>query len=115
MLQLFTFLLEKFSLLFNFKLFGSSWSDGDNKVAHLIPDILPVLTLDRKLIGSVITNTRLIFGVICRCATVRVDTLEDFAYGSNILVNPMDKFMKEQALANEDVAKRAEKHIGASL
>ncbi|KAI4786557.1 hypothetical protein KUCAC02_037042 [Chaenocephalus aceratus] len=69
MLQLFTFLLEKFSLLFNFELFGSSWSDGDNKVAHLIPDILPVLTLDRKLIGSVITNTGLIFGVICRCAT----------------------------------------------
>ncbi|XP_029293783.1 lecithin retinol acyltransferase a [Cottoperca gobio] len=85
---------------------------GDNKVAHLIPDILPVLTNDKKLISSVITNKRLIFGCIYRCATVRVDTLEDFAYGSNILINPLDKMMKNQTLPNEDVAKRAEKHIG---
>uniref|UniRef100_UPI0037E8ED05 lecithin retinol acyltransferase a n=1 Tax=Semicossyphus pulcher TaxID=241346 RepID=UPI0037E8ED05 len=85
---------------------------GDNKVAHLIPDILPVLTNDQKLISSVITNKRLILGCMYRCATVRVDTLEDFAYGSNILVNHMDRTMKSQALSNEDVAKRAEKLIG---
>ncbi|XP_035515372.1 lecithin retinol acyltransferase a [Morone saxatilis] len=86
---------------------------GDNKVAHLIPDILPVLTNDKKLIGSVITNKRLILGCIYRCATVRVDTLEDFAYGSKILVNSMDKMMKNRALSNEEVAKGAEKLIGA--
>ncbi|XP_040002780.1 lecithin retinol acyltransferase a [Xiphias gladius] len=149
MLQLLTFLVEKLSLLSNFKLFESSWLDGedqerpehrrptpppgrgdllevprtifthygiylgDNKVAHLIPDILPVLTNDKELIGSVISNKRLILGCMYRCATVRVDTLEDFAYGCNILVNRMDETMKAQAFPNEDVAKRAEKHIGA--
>lgn len=155
MLQLLTFLVEKLSLLSQFKLFESSWLDGedrerdrdrerhaqrvpppplrrgdllevprtlfthygiylgDNKVAHLIPDILPVLTNDKKLISSVITNKRLILGCIYKCATVRVDTLEDFAYGSNILVNRMDKTMKSQAFPNEDVAKRAEKLVGA--
>ncbi|XP_041642180.1 lecithin retinol acyltransferase a [Cheilinus undulatus] len=85
---------------------------GDNKVAHLIPDILPVLTSDQKLISSVITNKRLILGCVYRRATVRVDTLEDFAYGSGILVNHMDKMMKSPALPNEEVAKRAERLIG---
>ncbi|XP_070777827.1 lecithin retinol acyltransferase a [Enoplosus armatus] len=151
MLQLLTFLVEKLSLVSKFKLFESSWPDGedldrerhaqrcpplplrrgdqlevprslfthhgiylgDNKVAHLIPDILPVLTNDEKLIGSVITNKRLILGCIYKCATVRVDTLEDFAYGSNILVNLMDKMTTNQAFPNETVAKRAEKLIGA--
>ncbi|KAM3865471.1 lecithin retinol acyltransferase a [Diretmus argenteus] len=87
---------------------------GDNKVAHLIPDILPVLTSDRKLINTVITNNRLILGCIYRHATVRVDTVDDFAYGSNVMVNHMDKLIKTQALSNEDVAKRAEKLIGAT-
>lgn len=85
---------------------------GDKQVAHLIPDILPVFTSDQKLINTVITNKRLIVGCMYRCATVRVDTLEDFAYGSSILVNRMDKMMKSQALPNEEVAKRAEKLIG---
>ncbi|XP_023147566.2 lecithin retinol acyltransferase a [Amphiprion ocellaris] len=146
MLQLLTFLVEKFSLLSNFKLFESSWLDGecpaqrapapplrrgdllevprtifthfgiylgDNKVAHLIPDILPVFTNNNKLISSVITNNRLILGCIYKRATVRVDTLEDFAYGSNILVNRMDKMMKTHPFPNETVAKRAEKLLGA--
>lgn len=149
MLQLLTFLVEKVSLLFKFKLFESSWLEsrqreraerrapspplcrgdvlevprslfthfgiylGDNKVAHLIPDILPVLTSNDKLISSVITNERLILGCIYRCATVRVDTLEDFAYGANILVNHVDKMMKTPPLPDDTVAKRAEKLIGA--
>ncbi|XP_071361221.1 lecithin retinol acyltransferase a [Trachinotus anak] len=87
---------------------------GDNKVAHLIPDIFLVLTNDQKLIGSVISNKRLILGCIYKCATVRVDSLEDFAYGANILVNRMDKVMRAQAFPNEDVAKRAESRIGAT-
>ncbi|XP_029365971.1 lecithin retinol acyltransferase a [Echeneis naucrates] len=86
---------------------------GDNKVAHLIPDILPAVTGDQKLISSVITNERLILGCLWRRASVRVDTLEDFAYGSSILVNRMDVAMKSQVLPNEDVAKRAERQIGS--
>ncbi|KAM4604268.1 lecithin retinol acyltransferase a [Polymixia lowei] len=146
MLHLLTFLVGKFSLISNFKLFDSKWSDGerkeraanipppfrrgdvlevprtlfthfgiylgDNKVAHLIPDILPVLTNDKKLINTVITNKRLILGCMYKCATVRLDTVEDFAYGANIIVNHMDTLIKTQAFPNEDVAKRAEKLIG---
>ncbi|XP_041839377.1 lecithin retinol acyltransferase a [Melanotaenia boesemani] len=149
MLQLLTFLVEKFSLLFHLQLFESSCVEerdrerpvqrashpplrrgdllevprtlfthfgiyvGDNKVAHLIPDILPVLTNNNKLISSVITNNRLIVGCMYRCATVRVDTLEDFAYGSSIRVNYLDKMMKTQPLPSDSVAQRAEKLIGA--
>ncbi|KAF7659576.1 hypothetical protein LDENG_00296450 [Lucifuga dentata] len=86
---------------------------GDNKVAHLIPDILPVFTNDTKRISSVITNKRLVLGCMYRCAAVRVDTLEDFAYGSSILVNHMDEIIKAQAFPNEHVAERAERLIGA--
>ncbi|XP_028309330.1 lecithin retinol acyltransferase a [Gouania willdenowi] len=149
MLQLLTFLVQKFSLLSKFSLFESHWFDGDNrdtrgpcaappvlrrgdllevprtlfthfgiylgenKVAHLIPDILPVLTDNNKLITSVVTNQRLILGCMCKCATVRVDTLEDFAYGSTILVNRMDRAVKAQPFSNDNVAKRAEKLLGA--
>lgn len=86
---------------------------GEQRVAHLIPDILPVFTSDQKLIGSVITNKRLILGCMYKQATVRVDTLEDFAYGSKILVNHMDGKMSGGAFHSEDVARRAEKLIGS--
>lgn len=86
---------------------------GEHRVAHLIPDILPVLTSDQKLIGSVITNKRLILGCVYKRATVRVDTLEDFAYGSKILVNHTDGEMSGEAFDNEAVARRAEKLIGS--
>ncbi|XP_069545509.1 lecithin retinol acyltransferase a [Brachyistius frenatus] len=85
---------------------------GDNKVAHLIPDILPMLTNNNKLISSVITNKRLIIGCMYKCATVRVDTLENFAYGSNILVNRLDNIVKTQPFHNDKAAKTAEKLIG---
>lgn len=85
---------------------------GEHRVAHLIPDILPVLTDDQRRISTVISNLRLILGCIYRCATVRVDTLEDFAYGSKILVNGMDNMMKSKAFSDEDVAKRAEQLVG---
>lgn len=155
MLQLLTFLVEKLSLICKFRLFDSSWLQGEkererhtqggaaappsppllrrgdllevprtifthygiylgeHRVAHLIPDILPVLTSDQRLIGSVITNKRLILGCVYKRATVRVDTLEDFAYGSKILVNHMDGAMSGEAFDNEDVARRAEKLIGS--
>ncbi|XP_036407501.1 lecithin retinol acyltransferase-like [Megalops cyprinoides] len=86
---------------------------GDNKVAHLMPDIMPVITNDKCQIQKVVTNKRLLLGVISKNASIRVDTVEDFAYGSTILLNNMDSTLKKQPLANEDVAKRAEKLIGA--
>ncbi|KAF0037202.1 hypothetical protein F2P81_010076 [Scophthalmus maximus] len=87
---------------------------GDNRVAHLIPDILPVLTDDEGLLGSVVTNERLILGCVSKCATVRVDTLEDFAYGGSVLVNRMDRTTRARAFANEEVAGRAEQLVGAT-
>ncbi|CDQ80599.1 lecithin retinol acyltransferase-like isoform X1 [Oncorhynchus mykiss] len=157
MLYSLTFLVEKLSLLSNFKLFEFKWTDGkrkgagcterttyshtvaplslqrgdllevprtlfthfgiylgDNKVAHLIPDIMPVLTNDKMIIKKVITNKRLIMGCLYKCATVRVDTLDDFVYGSNILVNHMDRKCKaQQPFPNEEVAERAEQLVGA--
>ncbi|KAM8842174.1 lecithin retinol acyltransferase a [Synchiropus picturatus] len=83
---------------------------GDNQVAHLIPDILPLFTDEQKLVRSVITNRRLILGCICKRASVRVDSVEDFAYGSSILINRQDG--ERTALKTEEVARRAEKLLG---
>ncbi|KAG7264443.1 hypothetical protein CRUP_022305 [Coryphaenoides rupestris] len=166
MLNLFTFLVEKLSILSHLNFFDSKWSSdsgeqqqqqqqrrratqgsssssssggkaqrfkrgdllevprtlfthfgiylGDNRVAHLMPDILPALTNDAEWIGSVVTNRRLIVGCLYRCATVRVDAVEDFAYGSEISVNAMDaRVTAPRPLPNEEVARRAEELIGA--
>ncbi|XP_069834825.1 lecithin retinol acyltransferase-like isoform X1 [Dendropsophus ebraccatus] len=86
---------------------------GDNKVAHLMPDILPAISEDKCLIGKVVTNKRLILGVLAKVATIRVDTVQDFAYGGRIIVNHMDKSFKTKPLCNEEVAERAEKLVGA--
>ncbi|XP_043918370.1 lecithin retinol acyltransferase [Protopterus annectens] len=85
---------------------------GDNKVAHMMPDILPVITDDKELIQKVVTNKRLLMGVLTKVASIRVDTVEDFAYGASILVNEMDELFNNKPLPNEDVAQRAEKLIG---
>ncbi|KAL2098178.1 hypothetical protein ACEWY4_007385 [Coilia grayii] len=85
---------------------------GDNKVAHLMPDIMPVLTMNEKKINTVVTNKRLILGCIYKKASIRLDTVEDFAYGARIFVNTLDGRMKTQALTQEDVAQRAEKLVG---
>ncbi|KAJ8399252.1 hypothetical protein AAFF_G00412900 [Aldrovandia affinis] len=85
---------------------------GDNKVAHLMPDILPVFTSDSSQISKVVTNKRLLLGVVSKNASIRVDQVDDFAFGSNILVNGMDNTSKKHPLPNEEVAKRAEKLIG---
>ncbi|NXB36957.1 LRAT acyltransferase, partial [Eulacestoma nigropectus] len=71
---------------------------GENRVAHMMPDILPAITGDRQQIQQVVTNKRLILGVIARTASVRVDTVEDFAYGGSILVNHMDRLFEDQKL-----------------
>ncbi len=85
---------------------------GDSRVAHLMPDIMPALTNNKQLIKPVVTNTRLILGCIYRNASIRVDSVEDFAYGAQIIVNDMDAKIKCQALVSEEVARRAEKMVG---
>lgn len=85
---------------------------GDNKVAHLMPDIMPILTTNEKRINSVVTNKRLIIGCIYKKASIRVDTVEDFAYGASILTNTMDSRVKVEPLNPEEVARRAEKLVG---
>ncbi|OCT99679.1 lecithin retinol acyltransferase [Xenopus laevis] len=87
---------------------------GNNKVAHLMPDILPALSDDQCLIRRVVTNKRLIMGVLAKIASIRVDSVQDFAYGGNILVNHMDRSFNTKPLTNEEVAQRAEKLVGAT-
>lgn len=87
---------------------------GDGKVAHLIPDILPLLTRDQLRVRAVVSNKRLLLGVLCRRAAVRVDTLEDFVYGARVLlVNVMDGVLGARPAPNEEVARTAEKLVGA--
>uniref|UniRef100_H3C7P4 Lecithin retinol acyltransferase b, tandem duplicate 1 n=1 Tax=Tetraodon nigroviridis TaxID=99883 RepID=H3C7P4_TETNG len=81
---------------------------GDNRVAHLIPDILPLLTADGRRIQEMVTNTRLLLGVLSKRASIRVDSVEDFAYGAGILLNAMDRAVVPSPLAGEEVALRAE-------
>uniref|UniRef100_G1Q2B2 Lecithin retinol acyltransferase n=1 Tax=Myotis lucifugus TaxID=59463 RepID=G1Q2B2_MYOLU len=81
---------------------------------HMMPDILLALTKDRRLTQKVVSNQRLILGVIGRVASIRVDTVDDFAYGAEILVNRLDKSLKKKALLNEEVAQRAEKMLGTT-
>lgn len=86
---------------------------GDNRVAHLIPDILPVFTKNKAAIAKMVTNNRLLLGVIAKVASVRVDSVADFAYGSQILINHMDKVCNQPALDGDEVARRAEKLLGS--
>lgn len=86
---------------------------GDDRVAHLIPDILPMISRNRAAIGRMVTNWRLVLGVIAKLASVRVDSVADFAYGSEILVNHMDNVCSQPPLEGEEVARRAEKLLGS--
>lgn len=86
---------------------------GNNRVAHLIPDIVPLFSTNKDIISEMVTNDRLIMGAIAKRASVRVDTVEDFAYGSKILVNHMDQVCSQPPLDGEEVARRAEKLLGS--
>ncbi|XP_067435625.1 lecithin retinol acyltransferase b, tandem duplicate 2 [Thunnus thynnus] len=85
---------------------------GSGRVAHFIPDIMPVISSDQFQIKQMVTNSRLILGVLAKCGSVRVDSVEDFAYGSEIFINTMDKVCSRPALQGEEVAMRAEKLQG---
>ncbi|KAM4709091.1 lecithin retinol acyltransferase-like isoform 2-T2 [Discoglossus pictus] len=87
---------------------------GDNKVAHLMPDILPALSGDKARTRKVVTNKRLIMGVLAKVASIRVDTVEDFAYGGSIIINTMDHSIRNKPLPTEEVAQRAEKLVGTT-
>ncbi|KAM9454453.1 lecithin retinol acyltransferase b, tandem duplicate 2 [Clarias gariepinus] len=86
---------------------------GNNRVAHLIPDILPLISADESAVSKMVTNDRLILGVIAKKASVRVDSVEDFAYGAEILVNSMDGVCGRPPLRGEEVAGRAERLLGS--
>lgn len=86
---------------------------GDNRVAHLIPDVLPLLTTDSLRTQQMVTNTRLVLGVLSKRATIRVDSVEDFAYGARILPNAMDQTVRRSPFPGEEVARRAERLVGS--
>lgn len=78
---------------------------------------MPIISSDQYHIQQMVTNCRLILGVLAKvvkqeklnpvklhffsltfvwcvspqCGSIRVDSVEDFAYGSEILINTMDK------------------------
>ncbi|KAJ8000890.1 hypothetical protein DPEC_G00185090 [Dallia pectoralis] len=85
---------------------------GNNRVAHFIPDILPMFTKNVEDIAKMVTNNRLILGVIAKAASVRVDSFADFAYGSEVLVNHTDRLCHQPPLEGDEVARRAEKLVG---
>lgn len=87
---------------------------GNNRVAHLIPDILPIISADESAVSKMVTNKRLILGVILKKASVRVDSVEDFAYGAEVLVNSMDRVCSRPPLQGEEVARRAERLMGST-
>ncbi|XP_060951905.1 lecithin retinol acyltransferase-like [Limanda limanda] len=91
---------------------------GEDRVAHMIPDILPVLTAERRQVQEMVTNTRLLLGVLAKRASVRVDAVEDFAYGAVIRLNAMDRAvlrgpLPRGPLPGEEVARRAELMLGS--
>ncbi|XP_056266251.1 lecithin retinol acyltransferase family protein [Pseudoliparis swirei] len=86
---------------------------GDNRVAHLIPDILPAISNNKPAIAKMVTNNRLLLGVLAKVASVRVDSVDDFAYGSEILINRMDTVCSQPPLDGDEVAGRAETLVGS--
>uniref|UniRef100_A0A8C5NCY7 Lecithin retinol acyltransferase-like n=2 Tax=Gouania willdenowi TaxID=441366 RepID=A0A8C5NCY7_GOUWI len=86
---------------------------GGGRVAHLIPDVMLVISNDPIRIQQVVTNTRLILGALLKTASVRVDQVEAFAYGAQIHINAMDKMCSCNALPGEEVALRAERLQGS--
>lgn len=84
---------------------------GNDRVAHLVPDILPALTGECAL--TAVTNARLVLGCMYRSASVRVDSVADFAYGAPVRVNAMDcRLSDARAMDGEEVARRAERCVG---
>lgn len=83
---------------------------GEGRVAHLIPDALPLVSADALRVQRMVTNMRLVLGVLSKTASVRVDSVDDFAYGACILLNRGDAL--HAPLCGEESAQRAEQLIG---
>ncbi|AWO97295.1 putative lecithin retinol acyltransferase-like [Scophthalmus maximus] len=73
---------------------------------------MPVVSGDQRRVRQMVTNSRLLLGVLAKCGSVRVDSVDDFAYGSKILTNTTDQVCSRPALRGEDVARRAERLRG---
>ncbi|XP_051925109.1 lecithin retinol acyltransferase-like [Hippocampus zosterae] len=87
---------------------------GDGRVAHLIPDILPAVTSDVRHLRRKVTNTRLVLGVLSKRASVRVDSVEDFAYGASVRLNTHAMESAGRGPPDdEEAARRAERLLGS--
>ncbi|XP_057710335.1 lecithin retinol acyltransferase-like [Corythoichthys intestinalis] len=87
---------------------------GDGRVAHLIPDILPAVTSDARHLRCKVSNTRLLLGVLSKRASVRVDSVEDFAYGASVRLNAHDMESAGGGCRDaEEAARRAERLLGS--
>ncbi|XP_061620032.1 lecithin retinol acyltransferase-like [Phyllopteryx taeniolatus] len=90
---------------------------GDGRVAHLIPDILPAVTSDARRLRSKVTSARLLLGVLAKRASVRVDSVEDFAYGASVRLNThaMERAAGSRGQPDaEEAARRAERLLGSA-
>ncbi|XDA89911.1 hypothetical protein R6Z07F_019492 [Ovis aries] len=114
MLEAVSLVLEKLLFISNFKFF-SSGALGEDKAGNTLYEInFSPRRCAGGLMQKVVSNKLLILGVIGRVASICVDTVEDFAYGTEILVNHLDRSLKKKALLNEEVAQRAEKLLGTT-
>ncbi|XP_077355539.1 lecithin retinol acyltransferase-like [Festucalex cinctus] len=88
---------------------------GDGRVAHLIPDVLPAVTSDARRLRRKVTNARLLLGVLAKRASVRVDSVEDFAYGAGVRLNAhaMEGAGGRGRPDAEEAARRAERLVGS--
>ncbi|XP_063757229.1 lecithin retinol acyltransferase-like [Eleginops maclovinus] len=85
---------------------------GEGRVSHFIPDGLPLVCRDQRRIRRMVTNSRLLLGVLTKRGSVRTDSVEDFAYGAQIRVNTLDTVVGRGPLQAEQVALRAERLHG---
>uniref|UniRef100_S4R586 Lecithin retinol acyltransferase n=1 Tax=Petromyzon marinus TaxID=7757 RepID=S4R586_PETMA len=85
---------------------------GEQRVAHFLPDVLPLLTSDTRRVRSVVTNTRLVLGSVARNGTVRIDAYDDFVYGAPTVLRAVLKKERSRPLPAEEVASLAENFRG---
>nr|4Q95_A Chain A, HRAS-like suppressor 3, Lecithin retinol acyltransferase [synthetic construct]4Q95_B Chain B, HRAS-like suppressor 3, Lecithin retinol acyltransferase [synthetic construct] len=87
---------------------------GDGYVVHLAPDILLALTNDKERTQKVVSNKRLLLGVICKVAIVKKELLYDVAGSDKYQVNNKhdDKY---SPLPCSKIIQRAEELVGQEV